>query len=236
MRMDFDTLEVFNGYDMAKNDRVEAVMRDWFALLDQGYRYVATGSSDSHRIQYQWAGYPRTLIAAGDAASGERGPVDPVAVVAALKKGHASVTNGPVLELEAAGARPGDEIETAEDPIRLHVVVRAAPWIDVTSLEIVAGSRSVRTVEIESRPMKLGPESGTLDEAAARTVRFDEALEVPLGPANTWVVAIARGSRRLDDVLPFTPTLPLAFTNPIWVTRDPSTVERRFPRGPPKSR
>jgi hypothetical protein len=231
MRMDFDTLEVFNGYDMAKNDRVEAVMHDWFALLSQGYRYTATGSSDSHRIQYQWAGYPRTLIAAGEAASGDKGPIDAAAVVAALKKGHATVTNGPVIELDVEGARPGDEIVTNEDPIRLHVVVRAAPWVDVTSLEVVAGNKSVKTLAIASRPTKLGPELGTPEEAHARTVRFDQELSLPLGAANTWVVVIARGTRTLDDVLPFMPTVPLAFTNPVWVTRDPAAVVRRFPRG-----
>jgi hypothetical protein len=231
MRMDFDTIEVFNGYDMAKNDRVEAVMHDWFALLNQGYRYTATGSSDSHRIQYQWAGYPRTLIAAGEAASGEKGPVDTSAVVAALKKGHATVTNGPVIELEVEGAHPGDELVTAQDPIRAHVVVRAAPWIDVTSLEIVAGNKTLETLSIASRPTKLGPELGTREEAEARSVRFDQELSLPLGAANTWVVVIARGARKLDDVLPFMPTVPLGFTNPVWVTRDPKAVVRRFPKG-----
>jgi hypothetical protein len=226
MRMDFDTLEVFNGYDMAKNERVESVMRDWFALLSMGYRFVATGDSDSHRIQYQWAGYPRTLIAAGEAASGEKGPLDPLAIVAALKKGHATVTNGPVIELEVAEGHPGDEMITKEDPVHIHVVVRAAPWVDVTSLEIVAGGTSLQTFPMPTRPTKIGPEPGTIDEAAARTVRFDQELSLALGPLNTWVVAIARGRRKLDDVLPFMPTVPLAFTNPVWVTRDPKTLKR----------
>ncbi len=227
MRMDFDTIEVFNGYDLAKGDRVDAVMRDWFALLNQGYRPVATGDSDSHRIQYQWAGYPRNLIAAGEAASGDKGPLDPAAIVQALKKGHSIVTNGPVIELEAAGGRPGDEITTADDPVHLHVRVRAAPWVDVTQIEVVAGGRTLATAPVTSRPSKLGPESGTLEEAWARTVRYDEDLPVSVGSANTWIVVIARGTRKLDDVLPFMPTVPLAFTNPVWITRDPRAVVRK---------
>jgi hypothetical protein len=231
MRMDFDTLEVFNGYDLAKNDRVETVMRDWFALLDQGYRYVATGDSDSHRIQYQWAGYPRTLITAGEVATGDKGPLDTSAIVAALKKGHATVTNGPVVELEVGGMHPGDEVVTKDDAVAVRLVVRAAPWIDVTSVELVAGSQSLKTFQIPSRPTKLGPEPGTLDEAEARTVRFEREFSLPLGGSNTWVVAIARGTRKLDDVLPFMPTVPLAFTNPVWVTRDPKAQPRRAPKG-----
>jgi hypothetical protein len=230
MRMDFDTLEVFNGYDLAKADRVASVMRDWFALLNLGYRFVATGDSDSHRIQYQWAGYPRTLIAAGEAASGEKGPLDPAAIVAALKKGHAIVTNGPVLSLDVAGGHAGDEVITKEDPVHVHVVVRAAPWVDVTSLEIVVGGQTVQTLPVPSRPTKIGSEPGTLEEASARTVRLDKELAVPLGAANAWVVAVAHGTRKLDDVLPFMPTVPLAFTNPVWVTRDPKLNPRRPPK------
>jgi hypothetical protein len=227
MRMDFDTLEVFNGYDLAKNDRVESVMRDWFALLNQGYRFVATGDSDSHRIQYQWAGYPRTLVAAGEAASGDKGPLDAVAIVAALKRGHATVTNGPVILLDVAGGHPGDEAITTEDPVHVHIVVRAAPWVDVTSVEIVVGAKSIQTLPVPSRPTKIGPEPGTLAEAAARTVRLDQEIALAVGPTNTWVVAIARGARKLDDVLPFMPTVPLAFTNPVWVTRDPKATLKR---------
>jgi hypothetical protein len=35
-------------------------------------------------------------------------------------------------------------------------------------------------------------------------------------------MAIARGTRRLDDdsVLPFMPVPPMAITNPVWITRD----------------
>jgi hypothetical protein len=74
---------------------------------------------------------------------------------------------------------------------------------------------------------------GTLEEAAARTVRFDRELTLPVGPNNTWIVAVARGTRKMDDVLPFMPTLPLAFSNPIWVTRDPKTDLRRRPKSAP---
>jgi hypothetical protein len=73
LRTDFDTLEVYNGYESRTPDRVEVVMHDWFALLSLGHRYAATGSSDSHRIQYQWAGYPRTMAVVGEDAAGDHG-------------------------------------------------------------------------------------------------------------------------------------------------------------------
>jgi hypothetical protein len=220
MRTDFDTLEVYNGYDAPRPDRIDLVLRDWYALLNMGYRYAATGSSDSHRIQYQWAGYPRTLVDVGEAAAGETGlSIDGAAIVAAVKKGHSIITTGPVIELDAEGAHPGDELATAHEPIKVHVVVRAAPWVDVSSLEIVVGGRTVSTDDIASRPLTLGPEAGTPEEAAARTLRYDATLDVPVGPATTWLIVIARGERAMDDILPFMPVPPLAFTNPVWILR-----------------
>ncbi len=44
---------------------------------------------------------------------------------------------------------------------------------------------------------------------------------MPVGPDNSWVQVIARGDRRMDDVLPFMPVPPLGFTNPVYVVRRP---------------
>ncbi len=213
MRTDFDTIEVYNGYDLAVPSRVDAVLADWFALLNAGLKPTATGSSDSHRIQYQWAGYPRTLVATGDDEH-----IDPARVVEELKKGHATVSSGPVIDLELEGARPGDEIGENHSPISGHVVVRAAPWIDVTSLDIVVGGKVTQTLPIATRPTSIGKIEGPLEDARARCVRLDAELHLMV-TAPTWVVVIARGTRMLDDVLPFMPVPPMAFTNPIWVAR-----------------
>ncbi len=227
-RIDFDGIEVYNGYDIEKPERVDQVLRDYWALLDFGWRYAATGSSDSHRIQFHWAGYPRTMVTVDPGATlasdGKR--VDPLSVVANIKKGHATVTSGPIIELVLAGAKPGDETLTTDDPIRGHLRVRAAPWIDVASVEIVVGQigggyRIVDSFDVPGRPMQIGPEAGTLAEAQERTIRFDHDLEIAVGPDNGWVQILVRGHRRMDDVLPFMPAPPLAFTNPVYVVRQP---------------
>jgi hypothetical protein len=219
--LDFDGLEVYNGYDEERPERVDAVLQDYWALANLGYRYVATGSSDSHRIQFHWAGYPRTMVEL-DAKAGDRGPLDPLAVVAAIKKGHAIVTSGPILELELGGVHPGDEITTQDDPIRGHLRVRAAPWIDATSVDIVVDGVVTASYPIPSRPLEIGEVPGTLEEAGARTIRFDRDLEIAVGPENGWIQIIVRGTRKMDDILPFMPVPPMAFTNPVWVTRSPT--------------
>ena len=222
-RIDFDGIEVFNGYDSERPDRVEQVLHDYWALLNFGWRFVATGSSDSHRIQFHWAGYPRTMVTVDPhpGAEGETKPVDPLTVVANIKRGHATVTSGPIIEFELGGGHPGDEVSTSEDPLHGHVRVRAAPWIDVTRVDVVVGGRVARSFDVPSRPTQLGVEPGTREEAAARTVRFDSDIDVAVGPDNGWVQIIARGERRMDDVLPFMPVPPFGFTNPIYVVRHP---------------
>lgn len=228
-RIDFDGIEVYNGYDTERPERVEQVLRDYWALLDYGWRYTATGSSDSHRIQFHWAGYPRTMVTVDpNATSGaEDAKIDPLVVVANIKKGHATVTSGPIIELVLAGAHPGDEVVTTDDPIHGHLRIRAAPWVDVTHVEFVVGEvggtyHVAQSFDIPSRPTALGPEAGTLEEAAERTIRFDRDFDIAVGPENGWVQVVARGERRMDDVLPFMPVPPLGFTNPVYVVRRPT--------------
>lgn len=247
MATDFDTLEVYNGYEAAHRDRVERVMDDWFALLNLGKRVAATGSSDSHRIQYQWAGYPRTFVMLDAREAGDGGlPVDTREVVAAIKAGRSIVTSGPLIDLElgrdAARARPGDTLRARTAPLAGRLRVRAAPWIDVETVDIVAGigiptragdpdgglpsasdpARPGRTVVLRhlvvpTRPTTTGREAGSLDEATARAVRLETELSLDVPPDATWVVAVARGERRMDDALPFMQIQPMGFTNPIWL-------------------
>jgi hypothetical protein len=218
MRTDFDAIEVFNGYESASIDRVEIVLQDYYALLNAGHRYAATGSSDSHRIQYQWAGYPRTMVRVG-ATDDDVNRADPLAVVAAIKAGHATVTSGPIVELEIGGARPGGDLVTTSHTLLGRLVVRAAPWVDVTSANVIVGGRVVQTFDVPTRPMTTGPEPGTKEEAAARTVRLDAEVRIDVGATQmpTWVLATARGTRTLDDILPFMPIQPFAITNPIFI-------------------
>ncbi|MCL2777439.1 MAG: CehA/McbA family metallohydrolase [Polyangiaceae bacterium] len=231
MQDNFDTLEVYNGYESHHIAEVLRVMEDWFALLNLGKHYAATGSSDSHRIQYQWAGYPRTFALIDPTAAGDTGlPIDTREVVAAVKKGRSFVSSGPVIELSlrTAGktATPGDELPLPHGKLLGKLRVRAAPWVDVTSVDLVAGistpapgiTQGIFHETVPSRPTFLGKEEGTREESAQRAIRFEADLDVVLPENAHWIVAIVRGDRPLDDALPFMPIQPLAFTNPIWFT------------------
>jgi hypothetical protein len=218
MRTDFDVLEVYNGYEITARAKTEVVLADWFALLEMGRKYPASGSSDSHKIQFQWAGYPRTYVQIDPEKAGDTGaPIDPMAVVSAVKKGEGFVTSGPIVEIEAEGARPGGKARVVGGRITAHLRVRAAPWVDVSRIEIIAGGRSIFKTDVDARATVTGKEHGTFEEAAARAVRFDQAIDLTIPPGASWLVAIVRGDRAFDDVLPFMPVQPMGFTNPIWL-------------------
>ncbi len=221
MRGDFDAVEVYNGYEVQNSAQVEAVLRDWLSLLEHGHRYAATGSSDSHNIQYNWAGFPRTYVRVGEERAGEPGhPAEPGAIVASIKAGRSLVTSGPILDLVAEGAHPGEEVHLRTASAKAHLRVHAAPWIDVSSAEIILDGQSLSRATITRRPTRTGAEDGSHAEAEARSLRHEASFEVPLAPGRHWIVAIARGTRKVDDVLPFMPYVPMGFTNPVWITRD----------------
>jgi hypothetical protein len=217
-RDDFDSIEVYNGAEALDRARVEAVLYDWLHLLELGHRYIATGDSDSHKIQYTWAGYPRTYVALPPDQAGDTGPIDKVALIASLKAGHAFVTSGPMVDAKIDRQGPGNTVTTSDTVVRLHVTVTAAPWIDVTDVEVLLGTTSLTRVPI---PPRARPATLPHDLAAARAValRFERDFDVPFEGANKFVVVVVRGTRPMDDVLPYMPIQPLAFTNPIWLAR-----------------
>ena len=212
----FDALEVWNGFDLARIPMFERTLDDWLHLLARGHRVVATGNSDSHRVRYQWAGYPRTYV------NVPGGSVDdPLAVVRALRAGRAFVTSGPFLTVRAGDAGPGDTVTLEGDTLDVHVTVRAPSFVDVGQIDFYAGPEIVATQPIAP------PAEGE----ATPVTRFDGVVTVPVGRA-PYLVVLARGERGLETLLGKSGVPPIAFTNPIWLSR-PSPVAPRAPRPRP---
>jgi hypothetical protein len=72
---------------------------------------------------------------------------------------------------------------------------------------------------MQTRPLGLGKEDGSLEEAATRSLRYDTSVTFQVPDNAKWIVVIVRGDRAMDDILPFMPVQPMAFTNPIWLAR-----------------
>jgi hypothetical protein len=209
----FDAIEIYNGLDMGNERGVLDVFRDYLHLLGRGHRYTATGNSDSHKLFFVDPGVPRNLIRWSDGSTDEGdASADPAAVVEAIRGGRVLVTSGPIVDATVLGAGPGQTVSSEESSVPLSVRVRAAPWIDVSRVEIYVGARDRPFYERRVAPSEA-------------VVRFEETFPIPM-PADTFVVVRAVGSQPLPNVFSKR-WIPMAFTNPIWLVRAPESPAGR---------
>ncbi len=203
---EFDAMEVFNGFDLARPANVERVFQDWLAVLARGQRVVATGSSDTHQVRYQLAGYPRTYIRVAEAEASE-----PRATVRALKAGRAFVSSGPFVEASIGTAGPGAMATAQEGKVSLQVTVRAPDWMPVERLEVFVDRTRVFDRAI--------PKLTKAKRARAAAPRLVQTFELAL-TADAFVVVRVSSATAIGDFFGRQSVLPLAFTNPIFVDFD----------------
>lgn len=201
--MEFDAIEVLNGYEGSRPDQVDDVMKDWFALMRHGYFVAAMGNSDTHHLDASLAGYPRNFLpVASDRLEG----LGDGAIVAAVREKRSFLSTAPFVELTASASRTGDTVAASGGSIAVHVRIRAASWVKLDALSLYVGDRIAVT-----RPL-----------SGADVIRFDDDVSLEVG-ADTWIVARVDGSAPLP---PFVGdgakllALPLAVTNPVFVDVD----------------
>jgi hypothetical protein len=206
---DFDLIEVLNGYELGASDVIRKNLSRYFDLLNLGRRYTAVGSSDSHKLTNEWAGYPRTYVrVANDRPAG----VTAAELASSLKVGHAVVSLGPFVEAHIGEAGPGDTITTDPGTLPLHIAVRAPAWVHVNRAEIFVNGDLADTFDIA-------------DGSDGASRRFSRTVDLPLAE-DAWIVVAARGERPMDEVLPGLHVPPFAFTNPIFVNVTEERAER----------
>lgn len=202
LELGFDAVELVNGKRL---DDVPATLRDWFWLLGQGHVVTAMGNSDSHAIVGEECGYPRTYLGVGH---DDPARIDEAALSDAIKRRRdVIVTNGPFVTLSAEGGSAIGRTFTRKprQPLEVELVVQAAPWVDVTRIEVYANGE---------------PYGAPIPVAAARgeVTRYRGVLKLA-APRDAWFVVIVRGEASLDPVVPAgdRAVTPIAITNPIWL-------------------
>jgi hypothetical protein len=197
-----------NGIELLDKNAPDSNLDEWFELLNLGKRYSAVGNSDSHKLIGQYVGYPRTYVRVPDdrpeAVSAEQ-------ISRALLSGHAIVSGGPFVVARAEGrAGPGDFVAASSGNVTLEVSVRAPDWMDVRRAEVYVNGQRVTTV-----PSRATQSPIRIEAVVPLRVRRD-----------SWIVVAARGDKPLKALMPGTPAVPFAFTNPIFVDADADGVFR----------
>jgi len=220
---EYDVLEVWNGFDLARPDVFERVFQDWLAILSRGQRLVGAGNSDSHTVRSQWVGYPRTYVYAPE------GQDVPDAVMTSLRAGRVFVSNGPFLEATIDNRGPGEIVTPTRGNVTLQVRVRAVPWMDVTTLECWVGGQLVHTEPVAPKMPKVTKATRNGPAPLPPVIRMLKAIKLPV-TADTFIVVRVSGTKPMDAFFGRNAIPPVAFTNPIFVDAD---SDGRLPWFPP---
>ncbi len=203
----FDAMEVLNS--SAQQSDYMLVYRDWFALLNHGYRITAVGSSDGHDVSRYIVGQSRTYIACAD---GQPGRIDVAAACSNLLAGRALVSMGLLVNMTVNERIVVGEVATNVGPeMRVKVDVMVPPWSSATNVSLFANGAEIRSRKLDGR-------SESVSWILPRPAHDIHLVAIATGPGVTapfW--AIPR---------PYQPASPrwegrvIASTNPIWLDAD----------------
>lgn len=216
---DFDALEVWNGFDLARADTFAAVFADYLAMITRGVHVTAVGNSDSHLIRYQWAGYPRTYARASTR--------EPHAILEAIRLGRTFVSSGPFLEAQIGEAGPGDTASAIDGKVQLRIRVRTAPYVVIDHLTVYLNATKVVDRAIPA------PRRRRSSRAAPTPDLFESSHTIPVA-RDAAILVVVSGTRMLDDYFGRASIPPLAFTSPIWIDGDGDGIGPRDPRVRPE--
>ena len=157
--LDFDALEVLNGY-YACGSEILRTLTDWYALLRADRALTATGSSDSHGVSRQRAGFPRTYVRVGTKEAEPEEPeeldvFDERVFVEAIRAHRVTVTTGPFVTLRAAGGEgEGDVVAAPKGRLAVTARVQAPSWVPVSWLRLLVDGQVVKQLPVPARAGK----------------------------------------------------------------------------------
>lgn len=203
----FDAMEVMNS--SAQQSDYMLVYRDWFALLNHGYRITAVGSSDGHDVSRYIVGQGRTYIACADDRPGQ---IDVPTACSNLLAGRALVSMGLLANMTVDERfHVGDTATNLGAEVRVRVDVQAPPWVSATNVCLFANGLQIREQALDGR---------------SQAVRWN----IPRPAHDVHLVAIATGPGVTAPFWaiprPYQPTSPhwegrvIASTNPVWLDAD----------------
>lgn len=195
-----DGIELLNSTWLL--DDVMEKFRDWFALLNRGVDVKAVGSSDSHTVGDP-VGQGRTYVRSG---TDEPGALDVDALCDAFVAGRTSIALGLFVEIDVAGAGPGDVVTPEGDALPVRVRVSAPSWIRPREVRLFVNGVPAAEHAIE----------------AATGAAVDETWSavIPRPAHDAWVVAVALGDGIEGPYWPTMKDYTCGATNPVRVDVD----------------
>lgn len=178
----FDAMEIVTSAAL-QSDLMDPI-RDWFGMLNYGYRITGVGSSDTHYVSRMILGQGRSYVKADD---GDPAHLDVEQIVRSYREGRVAVSMGLLVDIEVNGSfGMGDLVPLGDGDLDAVVTVDAPGWV-----------RSSREAPVSSRIYING------DQGAGAEQFFDEDNRKIVTRMNKggeglpkrdfWVVAVAVG-------------------------------------------
>jgi len=136
----FDAMEVLNS--SAQQSDFMRVYRDWFALLNHGYRITAIGSSDGHDVSRYIVGQGRTYVACPEERPDR---IEVASACSNLLAGRALVSMGLLTDMTVNERfKVGDVATDLGAQVQVSVRVLGPPWASATNVWLFANGLKVR--------------------------------------------------------------------------------------------
>ncbi|HEY0685733.1 MAG TPA: CehA/McbA family metallohydrolase [Steroidobacter sp.] len=166
----------------------------WYATLNNGLRVTAVGGEDSISSMHisKLVGSTRTYV-----HTGGRG-LDADAWFEGLRKGHAFVSTGPLVDLTVNGRMPGEDVRLPAVGGEVSVEARVQSITPLDSVTLVWNGEVVEKIPLS---------------ADRRSAQLSKNLKVA---RSGWYHLRAEGKR--NERYPLDAEFAQAFTNPVWVT------------------
>jgi hypothetical protein len=206
-----DALEVITSGAMQSD--IHLLYRDWFALLNRGYKVAAVGSSDTHDVSRFILGQGRTYVKSDD-----RNPaaINIDEVCKGFRSGKVLVSLGLLTQMTVNGKFEVGDLATGLGPeLTVTVSVSGPSWVTADRLELYANG-----VKIRDEPLapKQGVEKANVTWKISRPSHDVHLVAIATGPgtrAPFWEIP-----RPYQPSSPVFESRVIGSTNPIWVDGD----------------
>jgi hypothetical protein len=141
----FDAVELINSGAL-RSDLMQ-VYRDWFALLNYGYRIIGVGASDSHDVSRFIVGQGRTYLACEDE---NPATLNIAEACKSLRQGRALVSLGLLTQMNVDGRfTVGDLATNLGETFRVTVIVSGPSWTSADRVQLFANGVKIREQRLQ---------------------------------------------------------------------------------------
>ncbi|MDO8543503.1 MAG: CehA/McbA family metallohydrolase [Opitutaceae bacterium] len=208
---DCNAIEVVTSAAMQSD--IMQLYRDWFALLNHGYRVAAIGASDTHQVSQFILGQARTYVAS---RATEPSAINMDEICDSYRTGRLLVSLGLFANMTVNDRFVvGDLVPSKGAELHVAVDVRGPSWTTADKLELFANGIKVREQRIAPTKDPLKARVTWTLPAPAHDVHLVAVATGPGVTAPHW--EIPRPYQPTSKT--FTPRI-IGSTNPIWIDSD----------------